>query len=138
MLRNVLTRMRRRSRRSEWCFLYINGQLAKFVTSTKSLDTMGDHYQLNDNFNESSTQGLVAHFRRFLDGCSIRVGPMCTIMYDSGCGFLQWHALIGCATYYHSSWWCINHNSAWLCKVMILLTILVMFPVINRSSSYRP
>ena len=41
-----------------------DGRLAKFITSTKSLDTMGDYYQLNGDFSESSIQGLVAHFRR--------------------------------------------------------------------------
>ena len=43
VLRNVLMRMQR----SKWCFLYINGQHAKFITGTKSLDTMEDYYQLN-------------------------------------------------------------------------------------------
>ena len=38
---------------------------AEFITSTKSLDTMGDHYQLNGDFSESSMQGLVTHLGSF-------------------------------------------------------------------------
>ena len=54
---------------------------------------MGDYYQLNDDFSESSIQGLVACFRQFYE-CSIRNDPMCIIKYSSGCGFLRQHALI--------------------------------------------
>ena len=45
---------------------------------------MGDYYQLNGDFKESSIQGLVAHFRWFLYECFIRVDPTCIIMYGSG------------------------------------------------------
>ena len=65
------------------------------LPSSKSLDTMGDHYQLNGDFSESSIQGLVVRFRRFLDGCCIRVDPTCIIiMYGSGCSFLRRRVLI--------------------------------------------
>ena len=67
----------RRRRRSKWCFLYIDSRLTKFVTSTKSLDTMRDYYQLNGDFSESNTQELVTHFRGVLDERSIRVDPTC-------------------------------------------------------------
>ena len=43
--------------------LFINGQLTKFITSTKSLDTMGDYYDSR----------LVTHFRQFSYECFIKV-----------------------------------------------------------------
>ena len=68
--------------------VHIDGRLTKFVTSTKSLDTMGEYYQLNGDFSESSIQELVTRFRQFLYACSIRVDPTCIITYGSGHGFL--------------------------------------------------
>ena len=55
---------------------------------------MGDYYQLNGDFSESSIQELLMHFRRFLYDCSIRVDPMCIITYGSGHSFLQQSVLI--------------------------------------------
>ena len=76
-------------RRSKGRFLYIDGQLTKFITSTKSLNTIGDYYQLNSDFSESSIQELVMRFRRFLYECSIRVDPthmvVVAVFYNSTC-----------------------------------------------------
>ena len=45
---------------------------------------MGDYYQLNGDFSESSIQELVTRFRQFLYECSIRVDPTCIKTYGSG------------------------------------------------------